>query len=140
MTKNRSGAFGKLRGKIKAKGAEGALLCVFLATLGGIGTMFLLMLLFAAALSCFPLPLSVFSPAGLLIGCFSSMAAGFLCSLMSREKGFFYGLLCGLLLFVILLLIAVLVWKQKLGTYTLVKFWAMLLSGTIGGIIGVNQR
>ena len=100
----------------------------------------LLMLLFAAALSSFPLPLSVFSPAGLIIGSLGSMAAGFLCSLMSREKGFFFGILCGALLFVILLIIALLVWKQKLGTYTLVKFFAMLLSGAVGGIMGVNSR
>ena len=102
--------------------------------------LFVLMLLFAAALSSFPLPLSVFSPAGLIIGSLGSMAAGFFCSLMSREKGFFFGILCGALLFAILLTVALLVWQQKLGTYTLVKFFTMLLSGAIGGILGVNSR
>ena len=140
MSKKNSGIFSKIRGKIKSKSKEGALLCVLLATMGGIAVMFLLMLLFAAALSCFPLPLSVFSPAGLLIGCLSAMSAGFLCALMSREKGFFFGIFCGMILFVILLLVALLVWKQKLGTYTLVKLFAMLLSGAIGGIIGVNRN
>lgn len=137
MSKKHGGLSGKLRGKMKGK--EGALLCVGLATVGGIFTMFLLMLLFAAALSSFPLPLSVFAPAGLIIGCLGSMAAGFLCSLMSREKGFLFGIVCGFLLFLILLLVALLVWQQKLGSYTLVKLFAMLLSGAIGGIIGVNR-
>ena len=138
MAKKRGSMLSKLKSTLK--GREGALFCVCLATAGGIVTMFVLMLLFAAALSSFPLPLSVFSPAGLIIGSLGSMAAGFLCSLMSREKGFFFGILCGALLFVILLIIALLVWKQKLRTYTLVKFFAMLLSGAVGGIMGVNSR
>lgn len=137
MAKKRASVLSKLKGKLK--GREGALLCVVLASAGGIAVMLILMLLFAAALSSFPLPLSVFSPAGLIIGSLGSMAAGFLCSLMSREKGFFFGILCGALLFVILLLIALLVWQQKLGTYTLIKFFTMLLSGAIGGILGVNR-
>ena len=139
MAKKRgSAAWSKLKGKLK--GREGALFCIVLATAGGIVTMFVLMLLFAAALSSFPLPLSVFSPAGLIIGSLGSMAAGFFCSLMSREKGFSFGILCGALLFAILLTVALLVWQQKLGTYTLVKFFTMLLSGAIGGILGVNSR
>ena len=138
--KHSSGVLGRLQSKIKTKGREGALLCILLATAGGIISMFLLMLLFAAVLSSFPLPLSVFSPAGLIIGALGSMASGFLCSLMSGEKGFFFGILCGVMLFVILLIVAVLCWQQKVGSYTLVKFFTMLLSGAIGGILGVNTR
>ncbi len=140
MAKKRGSAAILSMFKGKLKGRDGALICVLLATMGGIVTMFVLMLLFAAALSSFPLPLSVFSPAGLIIGSLGSMAAGFLCSLMSREKGFFFGVLCAALLFIILLIIALLVWKQKLGTYTLVKFFTMLLSGAVGGIMGVNSH
>ena len=128
----------KRKGKMKER--EQALLCIVLATAGGIVTMFLLMLLFAAALSSFPLPLSVFSPAGLIIGSLGSMAAGFFCSLMSREKGFFYGILCGMLLFIILFIVSLLVWRQKLDFYALVKLLTMLLSGAIGGILGVNSQ
>ena len=128
----------KRKGKMKER--EQALLCIVLATAGGIVTMFLLMLLFAAALSSFPLPLSVFAPAGLIIGSLGSMAAGFSCSLMSREKGFFYGILCGMLLFIILFIVSLLVWRQKLEFYALVKLLTMLLSGAIGGILGVNSQ
>ena len=134
----KSAVLRQLRTKIKSKGREGALLCVCLSTAAGIAVMFLLMCLFAAVLSSFPLPLSVFSPAGLLIGAMGSAASGFFCALLSREKGFFYGLFCGMILFLILVIVALLAWQQKVGTYSLIKFFTMLLCGALGGSIGVN--
>ncbi len=130
----------KFRRTLRGDTKEGAALCILLATVGGILTMLLLMSLFALTLSSIRLPLSVFRPAGFLIGALSSGAAGFLCSLMSRERGFFYGLFCGAVLFLILLLLCLLIWQQKLGPYALVKFFAMLLCGAVGGSIGVNLR
>ena len=65
MAKKRGSMLSKLKSTMK--GREGALFCVCLATAGGFVTMFVLLLLFAAALSSFPLPLSVFSPSGLII-------------------------------------------------------------------------
>ena len=140
MTQKRSGVFRSFRGKMKLKGKERALFCVGFATFGGMITMLLLMLLFAAVLSSISLPLSVFAPAGLLIGSLGAMSAGFLCSLMSGEKGYLFGILCASLLFFILMIVALLAWKQELGSYTFVKFFAMLLFGAIGGVLGVNKH
>ncbi len=136
--KNPARPFSKLRSKLKGRSRESILLCVLLGTAGGILVMLLLLCLFAMTLSSIRLPLSVFQPAGLLIGALSSGAAGFLCSLMSRERGFFYGLACGAVLFLILLLLCLLIWQQKLGTYSLIKFFTMLLCGAVGGSIAVN--
>ncbi len=127
-----------LRSVVKSGKKEGALLCILLATGAGIGVMFLLMCLFAALLSSFPLPLAVFSPAGLFIGAMGSAASGFFCALISRERGFFFGMACGALLFLILLIVAALAWQQKIGTYSLVRFFTMLLCGAVGGSVGVN--
>ena len=122
----------------KAKGKNGAMLCVCAGTVSGILAMFVLILLFAAVLANLPVPLGVFSPAGLLIGGLGSAASGFVCSLCSREKGFFYGIACGGILFVILLAVSVLAWNMGFGSYTWVKFFTMLLAGALGGIFGVN--
>lgn len=129
----------KLRGILRGKSREKAVLCVLLATVGGIGVLFLLLLLFAAVLSSISLPLSVFDPAALLLASISSMAAGYLSSLLSRERGFFYGLCCGFLLFLMFLLVSLLVWKEKLGAGSGLKLLIMLLSGAIGGVWGVNS-
>ncbi len=136
--KNPSRPFSKLRSKLKGKNKESAALCILLGTGGGILFMFLLLWLFAAVLSAIALPLSVFKAAGFVVGAVSSGAAGFICSLLSRERGFFYGLACGALLFVILLLLSSLIWQQDLGTYSLIKFFTMLLCGAVGGSLGVN--
>ncbi len=129
-----------IRSAIKNGRKEGVLLCIAAATAAGIAVMFLLMCLFAALLSSFPLPLSVFSPAGLFIGAMGSAASGFFCALLSRERGFFFGMACGALLFLILLIVAALAWQQKIGTYSLVKFFTMLLCGAVGGSVGVNLK
>lgn len=129
---------GRLRAEIKKKSKGALLLCIALATAAGILTMFVMMALFAAVLSSFPLPLSAFSPAGLMIGTLSSAAAGLTCSMLNREKGFFVGILCGAILFLILLLVALLAWHQQISSYTLLKLCSMLLAGAIGGMIGVN--
>ena len=143
MSKKRGGFSSlsqQIHSKLKNRGKEGALLCVLLATAAGIAMMFLLMCLFAAALSSFPAPLSIFQPAGLLIGAMASAAAGFVCALISREKGFFLGMACGFLLFLILMLTAILSWQQKIGTYSFVKLFTMLLCGAVGGSVGVNVK
>ncbi len=137
MAKRRA-LFGNLRIQIKKKSRGAIVLCIALATMAGILTMFVMMALFAAVLSSFPLPLSVFSPAGLIIGCISSAAAGLTCSLLNQEKGFFMGILCGGILFLILLLVALLAWQQHISSYTFLKLSSMLLAGAIGGMIGVN--
>ena len=124
----------------RAKGKNGGLFCVAAASAVGIGAMLVLMLMFAGVLSQIPAPLSVFRPAGLVIGALGSAASGLVCALLSREKGFFYGLACGAILFVILLVVSLLAWNQKLGSYTLVKFFTMLLAGAVGGCFGVNAR
>ena len=129
-----------IRSAIKSGRKEGVLLCIAFATTAGIAVMFLLMCLFAALLSSFPLPLSVFSPAGLFIGAMGSAAAGFFCAQLSGERGFFFGMACGALLFLILMIVALLSWQQKIGTYSLIKFFTMLLCGAVGGSVGINVK
>jgi len=128
----------KLRRRVRAEGREGALLCVCLGTLGGIGVQLCLLCLFAAILASFPLPLSLFQPAGLCIGIAGAGAAGFFCALLRKEKGFYLGILCGLLLFCILQLLARFSWGEALGTQTLLRLTALCLASAIGGMWGVN--
>lgn len=142
MAKKRSGfsaISAKLRAKTRGKGKEAALFCILSATAAGILTLFLLLCLFAALLAAIPLPLSVFPMAGLLLGALAAFGSGFVCALLSGERGFFYGLGCGALLFVILLVISTISWKQGVDSWSLIKFFTMLLCGAIGGSVGVNR-
>lgn len=129
---------GNWKAQIKKKEKGALLLCILLATGAGILCMFAMMALFALVLSSFPLPLAVFQPAGLMIGVLAAAASGLCCSLLNREKGFLFGILCGAILFLILLLTAMLAWQQHISAQSFVKLSAMLLAGAIGGMIGVN--
>lgn len=59
---------------------------------------------------------------------------------MSGEKGMLYGILSGALLFVVLFISGMVAVREPVTTITLVKSTLMLLTGAIGGIIGVNKR
>lgn len=132
------GNLSKLRRRVRAEGREGALLCVCLGTLGGIGVLLGLLSFFAALLASFPLPLSLFAPAGLLIGIAGAGASGFFCALLRREKGFYLGIACGLLLFCILQLLAHFSWGEPLGPQTLLRLSTLCLAAAVGGMWGVN--
>ncbi len=114
--------------------------CVALATGMGIVSIFFLLLIMALILSRLPAPLSIMKPSGLLIGCLGAAASGFVCSRIKREKGFFYGLGCGALLFVILFLVSLFSWRMRFEPYTFIKLFSMMLCAALGGSIGVNWR
>lgn len=99
-----------------------------------------LLLLFSGILSLGSLPLGVIRPAGVAIACLGAGLAGYVCSRLNRRYGFFLGLLCGGLLFVVLLLVSLSVIGEQPGIFSLIKLLSMLICGALGGSIGVNAR
>lgn len=67
-----------------------------------------------------------------------SFTAGILASKLYRRKGLLLGLLTGLFLFMIITLISLAVSKTGFSLFTLIRFFIIVLSSVIGGIMGVN--
>ncbi|MDR3179194.1 MAG: TIGR04086 family membrane protein [Oscillospiraceae bacterium] len=59
---------------------------------------------------------------------------------ISKEKGFFYGACTGIVLFFMLLLISVTIVCEPFSMLVVIKFFSLLISGILGGIVGVNKR
>ncbi len=80
--------------------------------------------------------LNPFSAGLLMLGSFIS---GYLAARRIRERGMMIGALCGLIIF-LLLLLASFMSKFDVGLAALIKLAIALVSGAIGGIIGVNAK
>lgn len=114
-----------------------AVRCLVLATLAGILGILGMMLVLAGLLSVFSLPVWVARPASLAVGCVGALVAGFACARLNQKNGFFLGMGCAALLFLLLLVVSV-ASGQAPGTFSLVKLFSMLLCGALGGSLGVN--
>lgn len=67
-----------------------------------------------------------------------SFVAGNLAARLYRRRGLFLGLLTGLFLFMIITLISLAVNSSGFSLYTVIRFFIVVLSSVIGGIMGVN--
>lgn len=81
------------------------------------------------------LAINPFAIAATVLGAFSG---GFMTTRITKSNGLILGAVTGFLLFVIIVLIGLTVFKDKVSTLTLIKMAIMVLSGSIGGIAGVN--
>lgn len=80
--------------------------------------------------------LNPFSAGLLMLGSFIS---GYLAARRIRERGMMVGALCGLIIFLMLML-ASFMSKFDVGFVALIKLVISVVSGAIGGIIGVNAK
>ena len=78
--------------------------------------------------------------AAIISSCISAFLAGFLASRILKARGIIVGALSALLLFIIVLLTGTIISSDSINLDTLMRFAAMLLSGSFGGILGVNRR
>lgn len=75
-----------------------------------------------------------------VIGCIAVFFGGFFSSLYIREKGILFGVFSGLLFAFCTALVSVLVFQNDFTIGSVGKLAAILLSGSIGGIMGVNRK
>ena len=78
---------------------------------------------------------SPLSSIGLAVGCFFG---GFIYSKSCGKKGLVCGVTISLIFYIIILLVSLISGFGKLGVNTLIHMIITLLSGGIGGILGVN--
>ena len=86
------------------------------------------------------LPKTSLSMITTLIGCIAVFLGAAILSLLTKEKGIVYGLICAVVLIVVSLIISFFILKAEFTISTIGKIAAILLSGAIGGIIGVNRK
>jgi len=75
-----------------------------------------------------------------VIGCIAVFLGSFFSSLYAREKGIVFGVASGLMCSLCIALISVLVFQNDFNIASAGKCAALLLSGSIGGILGVNRK
>ncbi len=106
----------------------------------GLVIMAAFLLLFALLLSVKDLPHGAIEPMALCAGILGAIAAGFCCARILGEHGLLLGLLCGSCLFLLFLLSSLMVSDDGFGMRTFLKWLILALSGSIGGVLGVNIR
>lgn len=74
------------------------------------------------------------------IGCIAVFLGSFFSSLYAKEKGILFGVASGLLCSFCIALVSVLVFQNDFNIASAGKCAALLLSGSIGGILGVNRK
>lgn len=104
-----------------------------------IGVVSLSVLLFSFIVSKIDLPnniISLMSSVSLCAGC---VAAGYSVSKRRRRNGLFTGVLCGIVIFFIILFIGIIFVKSFTIMGFITKFFIILACSAIGGVIGVNS-
>ncbi len=74
------------------------------------------------------------------VGCISILAGAFLASVYIKEKGIIFGLISGVIYLCAALLVATLVLQGEFTPAGIGKGAAFLISGALGGIMGVNRK
>ncbi len=80
---------------------------------------------------------SPLSAIGLAVGCFFG---GFIYSKLCGKKGLICGVTVSSILFGIITLISLSISLKSIGILTLIHLIVMLISGSMGGILGVNMN
>ena len=113
---------------------------IFVGLFGGVMLILMLFLSSFFVLKMKSLSQTAVFAAAIISSCISAFLAGFLASRILKARGIIVGALSALLLFIIVLLAGTIISSDSINLDTLMRFAAMLLSGSFGGILGVNRR
>lgn len=113
---------------------------VAIACVAGLVIMSLTLLLAAFVISSVDVPQSAISPIAIAAAVLGSFGAGFICTRMTKGGGLLYGLICGLVIFVLATICEVSFLNGSLGILALYKLIISVTAAMIGGVMGVNRR
>ncbi len=114
------------------------LISVFVGTGIGVISSVILIFLLAAALSIGNIPAMLFSPLTVIILALGGFTGGYASSKISGEKGIFCGAASGIVYFVLVWISGAFFQYSGFGTAAIIKAIMIIISGSFGGIIGVN--
>ena len=99
----------------------------------------LVLIIMAAIVASQDIPKAVITPMAIVAGAAGSFFGGFTAARIAKERGLIGGA-CGLLLFILVVIVGFAFLKEIRGAYILVKLAVMLVCSAVGGVIGVNLR
>lgn len=85
-------------------------------------------------------PRAAILPLAIAAAAIGAFLAGLTAAAVSGQRGLLFGALCGLLMWLLILLAGVARYTGVGGSGTLIKLAALVLAGGIGGVLGVNMR
>ncbi len=127
----------KLSGKDRS--FSSVFLTIIKAAVLGAALSAILLLLFSFLLSKKDIPLEVINPFGAFLIALASFISGYVASKMIKHRGMAVGAACGCIVFLTVALIYFMN-SFKIGGLALIKFAVSVISGAIGGILGVNTK
>ncbi|MEG1779177.1 MAG: TIGR04086 family membrane protein [Oscillospiraceae bacterium] len=106
----------------------------------GLGTIIAVLTVMAVALSVGDIPQILVEPMVIAAVAMGGFSAGFISAKMVNSKGFFWAMLCGAVLFAMIMTVGLAVIHEGFGGIAFIKLFAILLFSAIGGIVGTNSR
>lgn len=85
-------------------------------------------------------PEALVVPVAISTACIGAFFGGYFSARVKKNNGLAMGAVCSLLMFVVLLLIGSAFLGDAFGIVSLLRMGVMLISGAIGGVLGVNKR
>lgn len=101
---------------------------------------FLLLISFAALILKTSASQSMYLVYGLAAGALSGFASGFIASKLIKEKGLFYGAICGFIQSLICALIVFVLNKGTAGNGIFILILVITLLSSLGGVAGMNLK
>lgn len=86
------------------------------------------------------IPQNVISPMMLALSVLGAFTAGFVTAKVSHKRGLAYGAISGLLLFILYLVSGLAASNEPVSFTAGMRMIVMILSGAIGGLLGVNKK
>lgn len=114
---------------------------VMFGAIGGLVVCTALLLIASFALAQMKsVPGSAIGTITMVFGAFGALTGGYIAVRIARCRGMMYGILTGLVLFLVVVIVGVCSSSESVTVATVIKGIAMLLSGAIGGIVAVNKK
>lgn len=111
---------------------------VLIGTGAALALLLLLSLLLAALFSGAGMSATVFTPAAVMMLVLAALFGGIFSSRITKAKGLPVGLATGLVLTILIFIMNIIILHNGFGWFLFAKMLLIVISATIGGVIGVN--
>lgn len=128
------------RRKAETSGIVNLLKPLAFGTVAGVVVTAAILMLFSLLLSSNSLPQGILTPMAIAALCMGSFAGGGVSAKLTGERGLLMGAGTGLLLFLVLLIAGSAVQLVGLDALLFLRLTLMVISASLGGVIGVNLK
>lgn len=99
-----------------------------------------LLFIFSFLMSKMDISASLISPITIAITAVTGFVSGFVCARITRKNGLVMGAICSAILFLIFWLFSAICLKEGISVLGIVKLVLLVVSGCLGGVLGVNKK